>query len=38
MIIQENLGKPLAVVVEREGKTQTLDIKLPKEIPAQHLY
>ncbi len=38
MIIQENLGKPLAVVVEREGKTQTLDVKLPKEIPAQHLY
>jgi hypothetical protein len=38
MIIQDNLGKPLAVVVEREGKTQTLNVKLPKEIPAQHLY
>jgi hypothetical protein len=38
MIIQENLGKTLAVVVEREGKTQTLDVKLRKEIPAQHLY
>ncbi|MGC9373179.1 MAG: hypothetical protein ACP5DY_07635, partial [Thermovirgaceae bacterium] len=38
MIIQGNLGKPLAVVVEREGKTQALDVKLPKEIPVHHLY
>ncbi len=36
--IEENLGKPLPVVVEREGKLETLEIKLPKEIPGKYLY
>jgi hypothetical protein len=37
LVIQQNLGKTLKVVVEREGKRLELPLKLPKTIPAQAL-
>ncbi|MEA3508440.1 MAG: PDZ domain-containing protein [Synergistota bacterium] len=38
MIIQNNLGKKIDVVVERGGKEQTLTLDIPETIPARHLY
>ncbi|MBK7704440.1 MAG: PDZ domain-containing protein [Acidobacteria bacterium] len=35
LLIKENLGKKVKAVVERDGKTQTIDLKLPKTIPAE---
>ncbi|NPV83475.1 MAG: hypothetical protein HPY46_07845 [Candidatus Aminicenantes bacterium] len=38
LIIMNNLGKQIEVVVERNNKPKVLKIKIPAEIPAQHLY
>lgn len=38
LVIQNNLGKILAVIVERAGKQKTLKIKIPREIPEKFLY
>jgi hypothetical protein len=38
LIILQNLGKTLNVVVDRDGKRKTLPLKIPKEIPAKELY
>ncbi|MBK8809614.1 MAG: trypsin-like peptidase domain-containing protein [Acidobacteria bacterium] len=35
LLIKANLGKKIKAVVERDGKTQTIDLKLPKTIPAE---
>lgn len=34
VIIKENLGKKIDAVVERDGKIETIKLKIPKEIPA----
>lgn len=38
IIIMNNLSKQIEVVVERNNKPKVLKIKIPAEIPAQHLY
>jgi len=38
MIIQENLGKTLQVIVDRDGKSKTLPLKIPKAISGEYLY
>lgn len=38
MIIQNNLGKTIEVVVMRDSKETTLKMEIPKEIPKEYLY
>jgi hypothetical protein len=38
VIIQNNLGKTIKVVVQRYGKETTLEMEIPKEIPKEYLY
>lgn len=38
LIIMNNLGKQIEVVVERNNKPKVLKMKIPAEIPAEHLY
>jgi S1-C subfamily serine protease len=38
LLIKANLGKTLPVVVKRGGKDQTVNLKIPKEIPADAFY
>ena len=38
LLIRSNLGKTLPAVVERNGKTQDIRLKIPKEIPKDALY
>jgi S1-C subfamily serine protease len=38
LLIKANLGKTLPVVVKRNGKTQTVPLKIPREIPKDALY
>lgn len=38
VLIKANLGKTIPAVVERDGKTQTVKLKIPKEIPKDALY
>lgn len=35
LLIKQNLGKKIDAVVERDGKQQTIKLKIPKEIPAE---
>jgi predicted metalloprotease with PDZ domain len=37
LLIKENLGQKLQVVVERSGKQETITLKIPKEIPKEYL-
>jgi hypothetical protein len=38
VIIQNNLGKTIKVVVQRYGEETTLEMEIPKEIPKEYLY
>lgn len=38
LIMMNNLGKQIEVVVERNKKQKVLKMKIPAEIPAEHLY
>jgi len=38
LLIKANLGRKLEAVVERNGKTQAVTLKIPNEIPADALY
>ncbi len=38
LIIMNNLGKQIEVVVERNNKPKVLKMKIPAEIPAEYLY
>jgi S1-C subfamily serine protease len=38
LLIKANLGKTLPVVVKRGGKDQTVNLKIPKEIPPDAFY
>lgn len=35
LIIKENLGKKIDAIVERDGKIESIKLKIPKEIPAE---
>lgn len=37
LLIKDNLGKKLKVVIERSGKQDTFTLKIPKEIPKEYL-
>jgi len=38
MIIQENLGRTIKAIVERNDKQKTINLKIPREIPKEFLY